>query len=76
MNNSQPVQQRPIILTADEKMWIAAEMLTFAVEYHQWKTTPQFMKSFNADKNALSRVNWIERVVLSGKPIDSPEFQG
>ncbi len=68
--------ERPVELTEDEKMWMVAELLTFAHDYHQWKTDPESMKSFNPDANAKGRVNWIERVVLSGKRIDSPEFQG
>lgn len=68
--------ERPIKFSKDEKMWLAARMRTHAHDYHQWAQDPENNKWFNAEAAIEFSVNWLEQVVFSGKPIDSPEFQG
>lgn len=68
--------ERPIKFSEGEKMWLASTMRTFARDYHQHAQDPENNKWFNAEAAIEFNVNWLERVVFSGKPIDSPEFQG
>lgn len=67
---------RPVTLTNDERMWIAATLRTYARDYHQWVQDPENNTWFDPEAKIEFDVNWIEKVVLSGKPIDSPQFQG
>lgn len=68
--------ERPIKFSDQERMWLASTMRTFAHDYHQHAQDPENNTWFKAEAAIEFNVNWLERVVFSGKPIDSPEFQG
>ena len=64
---------RPIQFTETERMWIVAEFLTFANDVLQ-KVREGNFKSYTPMAN--QHVDYIEQVILSGKPVNSTEFQG